>query len=69
MSLVIMNPPFTRNDLRHDQLSKEERRDLSKRRNKSCAKSTFPKDLLSLTTSGPMFMGLAKAPVENITPV
>ena len=58
MDLIIMNPPFTRNDLRHDQLSKETER-IVKEEEKKLLQKFFKDEKITLTTSAPAFVCLA----------
>ena len=56
-NLVIMNPPFTRNSLRHDQLDAEVERQVKEREKKIFAKAPVK---VSFSSSGPAFLVLAE---------
>ena len=55
--LVIMNPPFTRNSLRHDQLGQKVERLVKEREKKIFSKAPVK---VSFTSSGPAFLVLAE---------
>ncbi len=56
-NLVIMNPPFTRNSLRHDQLGPKVERQVKDREKKIFAKAPVK---VSFSSSGPAFLVLAE---------
>ena len=60
--LVVMNPPFTRNDLRHDQLGEDIEKKV-KNREESIFNSARVK--VNRTSSGPMFLMLAEHLVKE----
>ena len=60
--LVIMNPPFTRNDLRHDQLGEELEELVKKRESDIFHSAPFP---VNKASSGPMFLVLAEHLVKK----
>ena len=55
--LVIMNPPFTRNSLRHDQLGPKVEKQVKEREKKIFARAPVK---VSLSSSGPAFLVLAE---------
>ena len=60
--LVIMNPPFTRNDLRHDQLGSELEKLVKSRESDIFRSAPFP---VNKASSGPMFLVLAEHLVKK----
>lgn len=60
--LVIMNPPFTRNDIRHDQLGKELEKLVKDRESNIFKSAPFP---VNKSSSGPMFLILAEHLVKK----
>ena len=60
--LVIMNPPFTRNDLRHDQLGKDVEKAVKNRELEIFKSAPIQ---VSKTSSGPMFLILAEHLVKK----
>ena len=63
MDLVIMNPPFTRNDIRHDQLGPDVERRVKEREAKIFTKAEVKP---TRSSSGPMFMLLAEKLQSNV---
>ena len=63
MDLVIMNPPFTRNDIRHDQLGPDVERRVKEREARIFAKAEVKP---TRSSSGPMFMLLAEKLQSNV---
>ena len=63
VDLLIMNPPFTRNSLRHKQLDKITEEKIKKRETGIFAKTNIP---VNKSSSGPMFMALAEK-MQNVT--
>ena len=55
--IVIMNPPFTRNSLRHNQLGEKVKNDVKKREREIFSKAPVK---VSFTSSGPAFLVLAE---------
>ena len=63
MDLVIMNPPFTRNAIRHDQLGPDVERRVKEREARIFAKAEVKP---TRSSSGPMFMLLAEKLQSNV---
>ena len=64
MDLVIMNPPFTRSDIRHDQFNAEDEAAL-KSREKEIAESIPERAVGRLHSSGGLFTALAEQMLEH----